>query len=68
MESIHLIGNSSLGEDIYVKIREASQVADLHMSKCLETDKLFQSIHVELLSSTFKLLETVKCVENKVES
>ena len=53
MESIPLKDISSLAEEIYVKIREASQNTDfLDMREILAIDKTLQSIQNELLNNT----------------
>ena len=53
-----------LAEDIHVKTREASQNTDLHMEEFLGINKALQSIKVDLLSNTSKLLEIDKCIKS----
>ena len=64
MEGIPLKELSSLAEDIHVKTREASQNTDLHMEEFLGINKALQSIKVDLLSNTSKLLEIDKCIKS----
>ena len=52
MESIPLEELSSLVENIYVKMREASQNTDLGMQEFLGIDKALQSIQGEFLNNT----------------
>ena len=52
MESIPLEELSSLVENIYVKMQEASQNTDLGMQEFLGIDKALQSIQGEFLNNT----------------
>ena len=63
MESIPLEELSSLGEDIHVKTREASQNTDFDMREFLGIDKALQSIQGEILNNTSKLTEIDKQIK-----
>ena len=60
MESIPLKELSSLAEDIYTKMREASQQTELDMREFLGISKALQSIKGELLNNMSKLTEIDK--------
>ena len=63
MESIPLKELSSLAEDIYTKIREASQQTELDMREFLGISKALQSIKGELLNNMSKLTEIDKRIK-----
>ena len=63
MESIPVKELSSLGEEIHIKTREASQNTDLDMWEFLGIDKALQSIQGELLNTTSKLTEIDKRIK-----
>ena len=63
MESIPLKELSSLAEDIYTKMREASQQTELDMREFLGISKALQSIKGELLNNMSKLTEIDKRIK-----
>ena len=63
MESISLKELSSLAEDIYTKMREASQQTELDMREFLGISKALQSIKGELLNNMSKLTEIDKRIK-----
>ena len=63
MESIPLKELSSLAEDIYTKMREASQQTELDMREFLGISKVLQSIKGELLNNMSKLTEIDKRIK-----
>ena len=63
MESIPLKELSSLVEDIYTKMREASQQTELDMREFLGISKALQSIKGELLNNMSKLTEIDKRIK-----
>ena len=63
MESIPLKELSSLAEDIYIKMREASQQTELDMREFLGISKALQSIKGELLNNMSKLTEIDKRIK-----
>ena len=63
MVTIPLKELSSLGEEIHIKTREASQQTTLDMREFLAIDKTLQSIQGELVNNTSKLTEINKRIE-----